>query len=204
MDTIASELARPGPMIAAAWSLPITMALAALLALIGWTIFAFNRLVRDKNRMTEAWSGIDVQLRRRRNLVPNLVEIVKGYSDYEKAVLERVTQLRTQGEQARDLKETETSENALTDQIKGLFALAESYPDLQASKNFLDLQTQLAEIEDQLQMARRYYNGATRNYNILAESFPSNMVARLFSYRRAAFFQIETATERAAPKVEID
>ena len=183
--------------------LPVGLAIVIAAGLVGWVIFAFNRLVREKNLMAEGWSGIDVPLRRRRNLIPNLVEIVKGYSDYEKSVLERITQLRSLGEKARDLKETENAENALTDQIKGLFALAEAYPDLKAGKNFLDLQKQLSDIEDQLQMARRYYNGSVRNYNIRVQRFPRNMVAKAFGYRRAEFFQIETATERKAPKVEM-
>jgi LemA protein len=190
--------------LASGWGFPVGLAIIIAVVLAGWVIFVFNRLVREKNLMAEGWSGIDVQLRRRRNLIPNLVEIVKGYSGYEKSVLERITELRARSDRAEDMKETETAENALTDQIKGLFALAERYPDIKAGANFLDLQEQLAEIEDQLQMARRYYNGAVRNYNIRVERFPGNIVAGAFSYRRAEFFQIETATERKAPKVEID
>ncbi len=190
--------------LASGWGVPATLAIVISVVLIGWVIFVFNRLVREKNLMAEGWSGIDVQLRRRRNLIPNLVEIVKGYSDYEKSVLERITELRARSDRAKDMKETETAENALTDQIKGLFALAERYPDIKAGANFLDLQEQLSEIEDQLQMARRYYNGAARNYNIRVERFPGNIVAGAFGYRRAEFFQIETATERKAPKVEMD
>ena len=163
---------------------------------------AFNRLVKQRNLLREAWSGMDVQLRRRRDLVPNLVECVKGYSDYEKSLLERVTELRAlPAEGGR--KQTETGENALTDQIKRLFAVVERYPEIKANRNFLDLQDQLAEIEDQLQMARRYYNGATRNHNTLVESFPSNMVARLFGFAREEFFQIVTTSEREAPKVDL-
>ncbi len=190
--------------LASGLGVPVTLAIVVIVILIGWVIFAFNRLVREKNLMAEGWSGIDVQLRRRRNLIPNLVEIVKGYSNYEKSVLERITELRARSDQAKGMKETETAENALTDQIKGLFALAERYPDIKAGANFLDLQEQLAEIEDQLQMARRYYNGAVRNYNIRVERFPGNIVAGIFGYRRAEFFQIETATDHNAPKVEID
>ncbi|MDY7010493.1 MAG: LemA family protein [Planctomycetota bacterium] len=192
------------PVLATGWEFPAGLAIVICVVLAGWVIFAFNRLVREKNLLAEGWSGIDVQLRRRRNLIPNLVEIVKGYSDYEKSVLERITELRTRGEQAKGMRETETAENALTDQIKGLFALAERYPDIKAGANFLDLQEQLAEIEDQLQMARRYYNGAVRNYNIRVERFPGNIVAGIFGYRRAEFFQIETATERKAPEVDIN
>ena len=196
-------LARVVYLRANAWAFPVALVIVAAGLLAGWVIFAFNRLVREKNLMREGWSGIDVQLKRRRNLIPNLVEVVKGYSDYEKSVLERITELRTRGERAENMKERESSENALTDQIKGLFALAESYPELKASSNFLDLQNQLSDIEDQLQMARRYYNGAVRNYNIRVESFPGNIVAGIFRYRRAEFFQIETATHRKAPRVEM-
>ena len=180
------------------WSTVVLI--AAGLAL--WAAIAFNRLVKQRNLLREAWSGMDVQLRRRHDLVPNLVECVKGYSDYEKSLLERVTELRAlPAEGGR--KQTETGENALTDQIKRLFAVVERYPEIKANRNFLDLQDQLAEIEDQLQMARRYYNGATRNYNTLVESFPSNMVARLFGFAREEFFQIVTTSEREAPKVDL-
>ncbi len=180
----------------------LAILLAAVFAV--WVIVTFNSLVRQRNLMREGWSGIDVQLKRRTDLVPNLVEIVTAYSSYEKTVLDNITRLRNQTDRARDLHERQTSENALTDQIKGLFAVAEAYPDLKAGKNFLDLQKQLAQIEDQIQMARRYYNGAVRNYNICVEKFPSNIVARVFGYVRAEFFQIETATARSAPEVEMD
>ena len=190
--------------LAGGWGFSVGLAIVIAVGLAGWVIFVFNRLVREKNLMAEGWSGIDVQLRRRRNLIPNLVEIVKGYSDYEKSVLERITELRARSDRAEGMKETETAENALTDQIKGLFALVERYPDIKAGANFLDLQEQLSELEDQLQMARRYYNGAVRNYNTRVERFPGNIVAGAFGYRRAEFFQIETATERNAPKVEME
>ena len=168
-----------------------------------WSTWTFNRLVRHKTLVAEGWSNIDVQLRRRRSLIPNLVEVVKGYSQYEQQVLENVTRLRTQGDAARTVGEHQASENELTEQVKQLFALVESYPDLKANQNFLGLQEQLTEIEDQIQMARRYYNGAVRIYNILAGSFPPNLVAKLFGYHRAEFFQIESVTQRAAPAVEL-
>ncbi|MBL7132770.1 MAG: LemA family protein [Phycisphaerae bacterium] len=181
----------------------VTVACIVLAVLLVWIVVAFNRLIRRRNLMREGWSGIDVQLKMRRNLIPNLVEAVKGYSEHEKAALERIAVLRSQGEKAADVAEANASENALTRQIKGLFALAERYPDLKASKNFIELQEQLAEIEDQIQMARRYYNGAVRNYNTLAQSFPSNLVAGVFGFRRGEFFEIETATDRQVPEVEI-
>jgi LemA protein len=186
---------------AAATAVAGAIVLAAALAL--WTGLAFNRLVRERNLMREGWSGIDVQLKRRRNLVPNLVETVKAYGRHERELLTGVAEIRADGAGAEGVKEMEGRENVLTDQLKHLFALAEAYPDLKADRNYLTLQKQLADIEDQIQMARRYYNGAVRNYNIRVESFPSNLVARLFGFRLAEFFEIETATERAAPKVEM-
>jgi len=177
--------------------------LVLLAALAVWTATAFNRLVRARNLMREGWSGIDVQLRRRRNLVPNLVETVKAYGRHEKDLLERVTELRSDVPADEPLGETQHRENLLTDHLKRLFALAEAYPDLKANTNYLALQRLLTEIEDHLQMARRYYNGAVRDYNTRVESFPSNLVARLFGFRQAEFFQVEATTERAAPKVEM-
>jgi len=190
-------------MIAMNVSLPWTLAVLATVGLGLWIVVAFNRLVRARNLLREGWSGVDVQLKRRHSLVPNLLECVKGYSRHEQAVLERVAALRSQAAADETLARRRTDENALTDQLRGLFALAEAYPDLKASRSFLDLQTQLADIEDQIQMARRYYNGAARNYNILVESFPGNLVARAFGFARAEFFEIETATHRDAPKVEV-
>ena len=178
----------------------VLIGLGAGLAL--WTIVTFNRLIRRRNLMREGWSGIDVQLKRRHTLIPNLVETVKAYSRHEKLLLEKVAALRG-GADDEDIHQRVTRENALTDQLKTLFALAEAYPDLKADRNYRQLMEQLADIEDQIQYARRYYNGAVRDYNIAAESFPSNLVARLLSFPLAAFFQIETATERAAPSVEM-
>ena len=161
----------------------------------------YNRLVRLRNMGREGWSGIDVQLKRRGTLIPSLVETVKGYSRHERDVLERVTALRGGDDEAPGRRATR--ENALTDQLKALFALSEAYPELKADRNYRRLMEQLADIEDQIQYARRYYNGAVRDYNISVESFPSNMVAKAFSFPLAEFFQITTATERAAPKVKM-
>jgi len=179
------------------------IAAAAAVVLAAWVTFCFNRLVRYRNLVREGWSGIDVQLTRRWNLIPSLVETVKGYSRHEHQVLEEVAALRTQGRPPRDLKERQTRENALTDGLKGLFALVEQYPQLKANENFLGLQQQLGEIEDQIQMARRYYNGAVREYNIRVESFPSNLIAGAFGFGREEFFEVETATQRQAPQVEM-
>ena len=180
----------------------VFVVLAAGLGL--WTAIEFNRLVRVRYLVREGWSGVDVQLKRRQDLVPNIVETVKGYAGHERALLEKVTELRAgPPPDAEDLGPTQDRENALTDQLKRLFALAEAYPEIKADSSYLRLQGLLEEIEDQIQMARRYYNGAVREYNIRAESFPGNLVARLTGFRPAEFFQIETATARSAPMVEM-
>ncbi|MBT3200689.1 MAG: LemA family protein [Phycisphaerales bacterium] len=173
------------------------------IGLVGWVIYSFNRLVRDRTLLREAWSGIDVQLKRRSSLAPNLIECVKGYANYEKFTLERIAEIRTQAGQSETLRQRNENENALTDQLKHLFALVESYPELRANNNFLELQKELTEIESQIQYSRRYYNGATRNYNIRAQSFPSVLVAAIFGFQSEEFFEIETATERANPEVKL-
>jgi LemA protein len=179
----------------------VAAGLGALIA--GWVAYAFNRLVRHANLVREAWSGIDVQLKRRHDLVPSLVEVVKSYASYEKGVLEETTRLRGQGGLAQPSDELEERESTLTARLRGVLVVAEAYPELHANRNFLDLQEQLVEIENHLQMARRYYNGAVRDYNITVESFPSNLVARLFGYGRERHFQVESATERQTPEVEL-
>ncbi len=172
---------------------------AGLLTLV--LIVLYNRLVRLRNMVREGWSGIDVQLKRRANLIPNLVETVKGYMGHERNLLEKVTELRSQSMQAGDLGEKQRVENALTGGLARLFAVAEGYPELKANQNFQDLQKQLADIEDQIQLARRYYNGTVRNLNIAIESFPGNLVAGWFAFQPAEFFEIEDAADRAVPKV---
>src|SRR5262249_9987531 len=147
-----------------------------------------------------AWSGIDVQLKRRHDVVPNLVEAVRSYAGFEKHLLEELTRLRAEGRASRALQD---GENALSAQLRGALAVAEAYPQLRANQSFLRLQEQLVEIEDQLQMARRYYNGTVRDYNTAAESFPSNLVASLFRFPLQEFFQVESAVERRVPEVQL-
>lgn len=178
----------------------ILAAVAALLLLV-WGIAAYNRLVRDTNRMREAWSGIDVQLKRRYDLVPSLVETVKGYREHERGLFEEVAAARSRCIGAASPPDKGAAENALTRGIRSLFAVAEAYPDLKASRGFLDLQKGLAEIEEQIQLARRYYNGTVRDYNIRVESFPGMIVAAAAGFRRAEFFEIELATQREAPGI---
>jgi LemA protein len=172
-----------------------------ILLLIAVGIWVFNRLVRNRNQVNEAWAGIDVQLQKRHELVPNLVATVKGYVAHESGVLEDVTRVRsTRGAEVPQLAREET---ALSRSLGRLFALAEDYPDLKASEGFQQLHGSLVEIEDHLQYARRYYNGAVRDNNNLVESFPSNLVARVFGFGQAEFFEIELASQRDVPDVDI-
>jgi len=166
-------------------------------------IVIYNLFIRDKNLINEAWSGIDVQLKRRHNLIPNLVETVKGYGQYEKKLLEEITVKRSEAVKKENISEIAPVESDLSGILKNLFIAVENYPDLKANKNFLDLQNQLVEIEDQLQYARRYFNGAVRNYNIRVESFPSNIIAGIFKFKQDSFFEISFATERRAPEINL-
>jgi len=175
------------------------------LVFLGWPLllvaWMYNRLVRHRNRVEEAWSGIDVQLRFRHDLIPNLVETVRGYAGHERNLLEELTRLRADAGRSGDPADTEEAETHLTETLRRLFAVTEAYPELKASENFLKLQEQLVEIEDRIQMARRYYNGSVRDYNTLVESFPSNLAAGLFGFDERDFFEIETATHRLVPAV---
>ena len=161
----------------------------------------YNRLVRQRNIVSAAWSDIDVQLQKRHELVPNLVATVKGYMQHEAEVLEHTTLLRGQGpEDAGKIAEGET---ALSRQLGSLFALAEDYPDLKASEGFQQLHESLVDIEDHLQYARRYYNGSVRDNNNLVESFPANLVAGVFGFHSRRFFEIELASQRELPDVAL-
>jgi LemA protein len=174
-----------------------------VVGLLLWVIATYNRFIRLSNMLKEAWSGVDVQLKRRHDLIPNLVETVKGYSGHERGTLTEVTALRAQGLQSNDPRSRGEAENALTQSIKSLFAVVEAYPDLKANQNFLSLQQTLTDIEDQIQYARRYYNGSVRNFNILVQSFPSNILAGLFGFHPQEYFEIELSTDRQAPEVKI-
>jgi LemA protein len=176
--------------------------IAAVVAVIAlYAIFVFNRLIRLRNLAREGWSGIDVQLKRRTDLVPNLVATVKAYAAHERAVLEEVTASRQSSMAADDVARRASAESALQGSLGRLFAVAEAYPELKADKNFLALQQQLAEIEDQLQMARRYYNGTVRNLNISIQSFPDNLVAGVLGFRELPFFELEDRAQAASPTI---
>ncbi len=153
-----------------------------------WVIAVFNSLIRKRNRVKNAWSDIDVQLKRRYDLIPNLVETVKGYKEYEAAVLENVTNARVSAMNQNDLVAKAQAENMLSSALKSLFAVAENYPQLRASENFQKLQEQLSAIENDIQSARRYYNAAVRELNNAIQVFPANVVAGIFGFRQAEFF----------------
>ena len=177
----------------------VFIALAAV-AVIGFVLL-YNRFVKKKNRLEEAWSGIDVQLKRRANLIPNLVETVKGYTRHEQRTLDEVTRLRTGSAAPETVTERSAEENKVTSALRHLLAVAENYPELKANTGFVQLQGQLDEVEEQIQYARRYYNGAVRDWNIMVESFPSNLVANVFDFVQADFFEIDSIAEREVPKV---
>jgi LemA protein len=166
------------------------------------TISIFNRLIRYRFLVGEAFSGIDVQLKRRHDLIPKIVDTVKGYAQYESKVLENITSMRSQLVSASAVGDKSKIENTLSQTLKSIFALAEAYPDLKANSSFLELQKTVSEIEDQIQMARRYYNGTVRDYNIMVASFPANLVASVFNFKSEEFFEIEYATERQVPDVD--
>ena len=166
-----------------------------------WLVYIYNRFIKQKNIVKEAWSGIDVQLKRRYDLIPNLVDTVKGYSGYEKELMQDITELRAKSMQLNSPGEKVKPESDLSGRLKTLLAVAENYPDLKASSSFLNLQQQLTEVEDQIQYARRYYNGAVRDYNTLIQSFPANILASAFGFRQEEFFEITLATERETPQV---
>ena len=175
--------------------------LTVVVLVVLWLIFTYNRLIVLRNRTKEAWSDIDVQLKRRYNLIPNLVETVKGYATHERELLEKVTQARTQAMGATGIKEKGQAENMLSSTLKSLFAVAENYPDLKASTNFLELQRELRDTEDKIQASRRFYNTNVRDLNTKIESFPVNVIASPLGFKRRDFFEAE-GVERAIPQVK--
>ena len=166
-------------------------------------ILLYNRLVKDRNQVHAAWADIDVQLRRRHELVPQLVTVVKAYADYEQATLIAVTELRSRSEAARHLPEKAACEEAIEAGVQKLVVLAENYPDLKADQNFRKLQTQLTDVEDHLQYSRRFYNGAVRILNTRVQSFPHLLVARPLGFQAAEFFAVDDARERVSPTVDL-
>ena len=174
------------------------------IVLVLWVVFTYNRLVVLRNRAKEAWADIDVQLKRRYDLIPNLVETVKGYATHEREVFEKVTAARARAisaEKSGNPKEVAEAENFLSGTLKTLFAVVENYPDLKASTNFLELQRELRDTEDKVQAARRFYNTNVRDINIKIESFPANIVANIFRFAKMDFFEVEKPSAREVPKV---
>lgn len=171
--------------------------------LLAYLIWTFNRLVSLSNRADGAWSDIDVQLKRRWDLVPALVATVEGYAKHETGTLEKVVAARQQATAAGSIAARGEPEKQLSAAVQGIFALAEAYPNLKANQNFLDLQKSLVDIEDHVQYARRYYNAVVRDLNTLIASFPSNLIANTMRFRKREFFQIEEQ-ERAAPRVQMN
>jgi len=180
-------------------TLLVLLVIAAVLAV--WAVAIYNGLVRRRTVVGEAWSGIEAQLKRRADLIPNLVETVKGYATHERETFDELARLRSQGQAQADVAQRAQTEQAITAAIGKVMAVAEAYPALRASENFQSLQKDLADIEDQIQLARRYYNGAVRDLNVMVQQFPSNIVAGRTGFKTAAFFEIEDAADRAAPKV---
>ena len=177
----------------------ILLVLAALFAL--WFISGYNRLVRLKALVDEAWSGIDVQLKRRYDLIPNLVAVVKQYGIHEREIFEQVARFRSAAINAQGVEQKAEAEGQLTGALRTLFAVVENYPELKANENFLRLQQDLNHIEHELQLSRRYYNGSARNYNSVRDTFPINVVAGFARFERADYFEITNPAEREAPQV---
>ncbi len=175
--------------------------LAVVVLIILWIILTYNGLIRRRNRTKEAWADIDVQLKRRYNLIPNLVQTVKGYATHEKGVFEKVTEARTRAMGAKNPKERGEAENVLAGTLKTLFAVSENYPQLKASGNFIELQRELRDTEDKIQAARRFYNTNVRDINIKIESFPANIIASTFKFKRGELFELTETKEREVPKV---
>ena len=180
----------------------IILAIIAAVVLYGITVY--NKLVKNRQMVGEGWSGVDVQLKRRSNLIPNLLETVKGYMSHEKDLLEEVTRMRANAEAKENASpgERAEAEGLLSGGLIKLFAVMENYPDLKANQNVMDFQNSLEEIENEIQLSRRYYNGTVRNLNVAVESFPSNLIANYFKFEQAEYFELEDAADRQVPKVE--
>ncbi len=170
--------------------------LIVIVAVVFWIIGVYNGLVKLRLRAKEAWSDINVQLKRRYDLIPNLVQTVKGYATHERELFEKVTQARAQAMSATGVKEKAGAENMLSNTLKSLFAVAENYPDLKASTNFLELQRELTDTEDKIQAARRFYNTNVRDLNIKIESFPANTVAGILGFKQMEMFETANEAER--------
>jgi LemA protein len=182
-----------------------TLIIIAIIVIIAFaSVGIYNGLIKLRNTSEQAWSDVDVQLKRRYDLIPNLVETVKGYASHEKETFEKVVQARNQAMGASSPGEKAQAENFLQSTLKSLFALAEAYPELKANQNFLDLQDELSNIEEQIQLARRYYNAVVRDLNTKIESVPSNIVANMFHFEKREYFELDSEEQRETPKVDFN
>ena len=178
--------------------------IALIVILILLVIYIYNSLVRKRNRKDEAWSDIDVQLKRRYDLIPNLIETVKGYAKHEKETFEKVTEMRVKALNASGVQAQAQAENMLTDALKSIFAVAENYPQLQASQNFIELQRELSDTENKIQAARRFYNSTVQDLNTTIQIFPHNLIAQRFGFMETEFFELsEEEKEKASEPVKV-
>jgi LemA protein len=177
--------------------------IAVIVVIILWFVFSYNGFVALRNRAKEAWADIDVQLKRRYDLIPNIVNTVKGYAAHESTAFEKVTEARAAAMGAQGLADKAKAEDALSGTLKSLFAVAEAYPELKANQNFLALQTELSDTENKIQAARRFYNGNVRDLNTKIESFPSNIIANSFHFEKMEFFELSDADAAARNPVEV-
>ncbi len=175
--------------------------LAIIILSFFYGVSVYNSLVRKKTEMEEGWSSIDVFLKKRYDLIPNLMETVKGYASHEKELFENITKARNLAQNASSVNEQGQAENALKNSMMNLFAIAENYPELKANQNFSELQNELTSLEEEIEMTRRYYNGTVKENNISIESFPSNIIANMFNFDKGEFFEISNATEREPVKI---
>jgi len=181
----------------------IYLAVASLVLLLLWVVMTYNLFVHARNKIDESFSGVDVQLARRHDLVPNLVSTVKAYAEHERSTLERVTQARSSAVAASELPEVGTAESELSGAISGVFAVAEQYPELKADQSFLRLQKDLTEVENEIAASRRIFNSNVQYFNTRVQSIPSSFVAKVFSIEARPFFELELTSDRAVPKLDL-
>lgn len=179
----------------------LILIIGILVLILFYFVSIYNRLVKFRTMVSEGWSGIDVQLKKRHDLIPNLLEAVKGYMGYEQETLKQVIEARNTAVNAKGIADQSQAENQLQGALGKIFALAEQYPDLKASNNFIQLQDTLKEVEGNIEQSRRYYNGTVRELNTLVDSFPSNLVANQFQFAKAEFFELDDTTDREVPKI---
>jgi LemA protein len=182
----------------------MVLILVILIGVVGYFVWAYNSLIKLRNQAKEAWSDIDVQLKRRYNLIPNIVETVKGYAAHEEDVFVKVTEARAKAINAGNIKDQGAAENMLNGALKSLFAVAENYPELKANENFMQLQNELVDTEDKIQSARRFHNSVVRDFNTMVEQFPSKLVADMFKMTALDFFELQDEAERENVKVSFE